>query len=499
MQRGNSGAGRHERSGSVIGPADVFGRTQTADAAPRKGSGKACFSMMQDAKNKQERDAPQQTTGPDLWSMAALNTLNKLCNITGYLPVNLDDILKAVVKETFALFAPKACCIYMVSPENRLELAEFKSADGAVPDSHVSPQMEACAALRDGLPHIGCHSECRNRKTSAEDPPYVCIPLTTGADVNGVLSVTLHSGEQLSRDRLNALLSIANQVSAAIQRDHLYETLKGEKQEIERAYRSISDLNSLLTHKIDELKTTQDRLIQSEKLAATGELSAGLCHEINNPISIILNRIECLRMEADELSLSPTVLKDLNVIYNNAAKVSTLVQDLLIFSRHHPVEFQPVNLSALLDRVIGTLQGVLDENGCRIHVRIPAGIPPAVGDSDRLEQVFRNLIANAADAMPWGGDIVIEAERDGDRSDRVTIHIRDEGEGISQENLLRIFDPFFTTKKLGRGSGLGLPICYGIIKSHGGDIKVTSEPGRGSTFSLSLPLQGSGIESRMRQ
>ncbi len=446
---------------------------------------------MHRTRSENERDGTLKKPGSaDEWSIAALSTVTKLSNIIGFLPINLDDTLKAVVHETYALFAPRSCCVYLIRQENRLEVAAWKTMDGHAPDVHYQSATEACSALRDGLPHISCASnECRNRRPNGERASYVCIPLTTGSDVHGVLSLTLQPGESLSRDRLNVLLSIANQVSAAIQRHRLFESLKSEKQEIERAYRSISDLNILLTRKIDELRMTQDRLIQSEKLAATGELSAGLCHEINNPISIVLNRIECLRMEADDLSLSETVLKDLEVIYNHAAKVSSLVQDLLIFSRHHPVEFQQVNLPALIDRVIGSLHNVLAESGCRVHVDIPLGVSHTLGDSERLEQVFRNLIANAVDAMPLGGNIVIKAERCPERDGAMLIHVKDEGEGIPGQALLRIFDPFFTTKKLGKGSGLGLSICYGIVKSHGGDIRVSSEPGRGSTFSLSLPLQ----------
>ncbi|HSB34193.1 MAG TPA: ATP-binding protein [Nitrospirota bacterium] len=446
---------------------------------------------MHQTRSENERDAMvKKPAGADEWSMTALSTVTKLSNIIGFLPINLDEILKAVVQATHTLFAPRSCAVYLIRPENRLDVAAWKTEDGRAPDVHYQNATEACSALRDGLPHISCASdECRNRKPGAGTASYVCIPLTTGSDVHGVLSLTLQPEESMSRDRLNVLLSIANQVSASIQRHRLFETLNSEKQEIERAYRSISDLNSLLTRKIDELRMTQDRLIQSEKLAATGELSAGLCHEINNPISIILNRIECLKMEADDLSLSDTVLRDLEVIYNHAAKVSSLVQDLLIFSRHHPVEFQPVNLPALIDRVIGSLHNVLVGSGCRVHVDIPLGVSYTVGDSDRLEQVFRNLLANAVDAMPLGGNIFIKAERCLERGGAMLIHVQDEGEGIPEGDLLRIFDPFFTTKKLGKGSGLGLSICYGIVKSHGGDIRVKSERGRGSTFSVSLPLE----------
>ena len=159
------------------------------------------------------------------------------------------------------------------------------------------------------------------------------------------------------------------------------------------------------------------------------------------------------------------MLKDLDVISSYAAKVSSIVQDLLIFSRHHPVEFGHVNIKAIIEMVVGMLQDDLNKNKCIVHTNIPLSVPYIYGDADRLEQVFLNLIANAIDAMTDGGDIYIDAEIPLGRPDFILVRIRDEGEGIAEENLHRIFDPFFTTKKLGKGSGLGLSICYGIIKT----------------------------------
>lgn len=438
------------------------------------------------------------------WTAAALSTVIKLNNIIGFLPINIDKTLKAVVDETYNLFNPQMCCIYMVGEGNNLELAAFRASGCLIPDFHVSSSIEACSTLRDGLPYLACRavscsaSICPNRNVPDNaDISHACIPMITGTDIHGVLSLTYQPERVLPRDKLNVLLSIANQVSMAIQRYNLFEKLRKEKSEIERTYSEIATLNEMLTKKIEELKDTQNKLIQSEKLAATGELTAGLCHEINNPISIILNRIECLKMEAKELSLPEIVLKDLDVISSYAAKVSSIVQDLLIFSRHHPVEFGRVNIKAIIETVAGMLRDELIRNGCIVHMDIPHSVPDIYGDADRLEQVFRNLIANAVDAMPDGGNIYIDAEIPSERPDFLLVRIKDEGEGIAEENMHRIFDPFFTTKKLGKGSGLGLSICYGIIKNHGGDITVKSVLNRGTIFSVYLPLRqvmGDGCE-----
>lgn len=443
-----------------------------------------------------EKTKVTDTYGVQQWTATALSTVIKLNNIIGFLPINLDKTLKAVVNETYNLFNPQMCCIYMVRENNILELVAFKTHNGDVPDVHINSTVDECSTLRDGLPYLACRATscssaiCPNRKVPEDaDISHACIPMITGTDIYGVLSITFQPGRVLSRDKLNVLLAITNQVSTAIQRYKLFEKLKKEKCEIERAYGEISTLNEMLTKKIEELKDTQNRLIQAEKLAATGELAAGLCHEINNPLSIIMNRIECLKIEAKELMLPESILKDLDVIASYAVKVSSIVQDLLIFSRHHPVEFRSVNLKEIIETVVVMLYEELNKNRCSVHVNIPPSVPAIYGDADRLEQVFQNLLANAIDAMPSGGNIYIDAEVSVEKPDFVVVKVKDEGTGITEENLCRIFDPFFTTKKLGKGSGLGLSICYGIIKNHNGDISVKSALNEGSIFSVYLPIK----------
>lgn len=427
------------------------------------------------------------------WIEHALAAIVKLNNITGYLPLQLDGALKAIVEETYQLFHPALCVIHTLEDDGQLKPAAHAPAAGASCHIHIDSSVEACPTLRYGLPYIAGGEDlwsanvCSNIEAgSAVELSHVCIPLITGSERHGIFSVMFRPERVLAREELEVLLSIATHASAAIHRHWLFERLRNEKLGIERAYGEISGLNQQLEMKIVELRRTRDRLVESEKQAAIGELSAGLCHEINNPISIILNRIECLRMEAQELALPAVVMKDLEVIYSCAAKVSSTIQDLLIFSRHHLANVEEINLKKLIEGVIGMLQRDLQTNACMVHLSLSPDALDVYGDSDRLEQVFRNLIANAIDAMPGGGDIVIETERSAERGG-VIIRVKDRGEGIPEGTLHRIFDPFFTTKRLGKGSGLGLSICYGIMKNHGGDIRAQSTPGEGSTFSLYLP------------
>jgi len=425
------------------------------------------------------------------WTRKALSTIIRLNNITGFLPLEINNTFNLIVKEVSDLFNLHTACIYTIE-RGMLILAAYKSPENVSPDIHHDSSMNACAVLRYGLPFISCRSKkyrllCQNRKVSYEDLSHICIPLLTGSDINGVFTVSFRKPE-LSREEMDVLFSIANQTSMTIHRHRLFVTLKRERAEMEEAYKEISFLNEMLSQKIEELQQARFKLLQAEKLAAIGELASGLCHEINNPISIIQNRIECLKMEAEELKLSETVLKDLNVIHLYTDKVSSIVKDLLIFSRPHSVEFKPLRLESLIKDVVMMMEEKLKKGRCDIELSIEKDIPEIPGDPDRLEQVFINLITNAIDAMPDGGKITIEATISKERNDFIEISVKDEGLGIPNEILHRIFDPFFTTKKIGKGTGLGLSICYGIIKNHGGEITVRSVLNRGSVFTIYLPL-----------
>jgi signal transduction histidine kinase len=241
---------------------------------------------------------------------------------------------------------------------------------------------------------------------------------------------------------------------------------------------------------VQELKETQYQLIRSEKLAATGRLAAGLAHEINNPTSIILNRIDCLLMEAEENGVLPyDVIRDLTVISSYTKKISSIVKDLLIFSRSPSEKYRTVDLRMIIQRIVEVL--TKKDKAYHFNLVWKNELPAMKGDEDRLEQVFLNLLDNAMYAMPEGGNIDISLEKSPSNNDFVEVIITDKGKGIPESELSKIFDPFFTTKKIGKGTGLGLSICLSIIKEHNGDIVVESWPGKGSTFKVLLPLKDS--------
>jgi signal transduction histidine kinase len=227
-------------------------------------------------------------------------------------------------------------------------------------------------------------------------------------------------------------------------------------------------------------RALEDQILKTQKLAAVGLLAAGIAHEINNPLSGVVGYSKLLL----EKPLEPQVREKVEKIAASGERCRKIVEGVLLFSRQREGgKRRPLDLSKLIDRVIG-----IGEYQWRMHnVRIlRSGLTSAelVADGDQLEQVLLNLLSNAVDAMPRGGRIRIRLERE---AGRVVLEIADEGCGIAPEILDRIFDPFFSTKDIGKGTGLGLAISYGIIKDHGGDILVRSQPGQGTTFTILLP------------
>lgn len=238
----------------------------------------------------------------------------------------------------------------------------------------------------------------------------------------------------------------------------------------------------------EQLETANQQLLQSAKLASVGELASGMAHEINNPIGIILGRVDYIL--TTQIDLPADAKEDLKVVRNQAERVASTARSLLTFARSSPLHIQRVDLAEVVDRTIA-----LEAPRCRTakvaidHVS-PDNIPAIQADPDRLQQVLVNIMNNAIDAMPQGGLLGISLANGS--LGQVVLNISDTGTGISQENQTRIFDPFFTTKPVGKGTGLGLAVSYGIIRDHGGEIRVTSTPGKGSTFSIVLPVENNG-------
>ncbi len=265
---------------------------------------------------------------------------------------------------------------------------------------------------------------------------------------------------------------------------------------LEQAGRELSEWNHTLEQRIAdktaELEKFQLGMVEVEKLAAMGQLAAGVAHELNNPLSGIMGyselALELFRDKPRE-RVSGTDIDRMITYFGHIDELSqrcrTIILDMLKFARQHDQEVSDVLLNDLIQRTLVFVGKQLKQGSVEIDLKLDAALPVIRGNPMQLQQVFTNLILNAAQAMPDGGLLTICTNRSGDS---VTASIADTGKGIPPEVRHRIFDPFFTTKPVGEGTGLGLSVSYGIVRRHGGEIRVDSEPGNGATFSVVLPV-----------
>ncbi len=250
-------------------------------------------------------------------------------------------------------------------------------------------------------------------------------------------------------------------------------------------------LISRLEETIDDLKDSQNRLIQAEKLASMGQMAAGIAHEINNPLGIVLMYSHLLREQLAEGD-SGQGLQDVNRIIRESERARSIVQGILNFAREKKVERSETDINALVREASRTV-AALDPSG---KVRVELGLDPNMKshsvDATQLRQVFDNLLKNAVEAMPAGGTIRIgTSESDG----QFVVTISDTGPGIPEHALPHLFTPFFTTKQVGQGTGLGLSVCYGIVKMHGGSITARNRPEGGACFEIAIRDPAARVEA----
>lgn len=239
---------------------------------------------------------------------------------------------------------------------------------------------------------------------------------------------------------------------------------------------------------ITERRRMEERIREADKLASVGQLAAGVAHEINNPLTIILGYVRLLLKKKD---LYDGVKEDLEVIHRNAQMCKKVVEDLLSFSRNKKPQFIEVDINNSLESVISVLENQFSQNGIFIVRDYDPSIPPMTLDIDKMKQVYMNLLMNASQSMDSGGKIHIATRYDKLKQGALIV-FSDNGCGIPRNIQPKIFEPFFTTKGPGKGTGLGLAVSYGIVKEHQGEISFESEEGRGTTFKIWLPINRRG-------
>lgn len=232
---------------------------------------------------------------------------------------------------------------------------------------------------------------------------------------------------------------------------------------------------------------TRQQIGQSEKLAAIGRLAAGIAHEINNPLTGVLTFAHMLRQKAN---MDAQDKEDLDVVLRETTRVREIVRGLLDFARESPSTRQPLDLNEVVARTLTLIRSQKGFHKVTLVEELDEALPPVVGDRNQLQQVLLNLCMNGCEAMHGGGVLSLRTRSEGNR---VALEVSDSGCGIKPEHLGKIFDPFFTTKPVGKGTGLGLSVSYGIVEQHGGTLEVASEEGRGTTFTVRLPIGERGV------
>ena len=241
----------------------------------------------------------------------------------------------------------------------------------------------------------------------------------------------------------------------------------------------------VLVDDVTEHSELETQLRQSDRLASVGLLAAGVAHEVNTPLAGISSYVQMMQRKMPESDPRRPILEK---IEKQTFRASSIVNNLLNFSRQQASEMQAVDIGAVVDETLALAELPLSKRKVRVETRLDESLPAVWGDPGKLQQVLMNLVLNARDSMPDGGDLSIRAFC---QNGEVILEIADTGTGIPKEQIHKIYDPFFTTKGTGKGTGLGLSVTYGIVQEHRGTITVRSESGRGTCFRVALPLAAS--------
>ena len=252
---------------------------------------------------------------------------------------------------------------------------------------------------------------------------------------------------------------------------------------------TVQRANKTIQTQFEELEKTHTQLAHVERLATVGQLAGGLAHEINNPAGIIITTSEFALRQMEKDGSNVGLREDFEAVRRQARRISNIVSSLLTFSRPTLLQKRLVDVNEVLRPCLDFLAPRFREQRIQLEQRLGENLPRITADPDRLEQVFVNLLNNAADAMPQGGTITVESSSVRERGQHVVLSFADTGCGIPEDQIPKIFDPFFTTKPKGKGTGLGLSVSYGIIRDHGGKIEVESQPNHGTVFQVRLPSE----------
>jgi two-component system NtrC family sensor kinase len=295
--------------------------------------------------------------------------------------------------------------------------------------------------------------------------------LQHGEQLHGILAVIGH--QPFEENHLRLFEAIGRQTTLALRNAELYAVKVNYAEHLE----------DMVEERTAELRSAQELLIRAEKLASVGRLAAGIAHEINNPLMPIRVNLELMAEDIEEGR--EVNITDIEEALHSVKRISRIVERLQQFTRKrgdHVPDMEPLQIADILEDVVSLSRSYVRQSGIRINVNLD---PNALvyGNRDQLEQVFLNIILNAQAAMPDGGSLDIHSKV---QAQKLVIEFKDTGTGIADDMVDKIFEPFISTKE--NGSGLGLFISYGIVQNHSGTIDVKTDLGKGSIFTLTLPI-----------
>jgi len=311
----------------------------------------------------------------------------------------------------------------------------------------------------------------------------MCVALKEGDQTIGIIDVESQRKNAFSQNDLLLLESLAGILSSVM-------ASAGQFQKLQATVDQLRAAREELQERIVAQRMTESRLVQAAKLAAVGEMAAGIAHELNNPLTSVSGFVELV---LEELPKEADIRDDLELVLREAQRARGVVRRLLDFARQSESARVRSDINEIIIDVMALVNHLLRTSGVQLVTDLSDKLPWISIDRNQIKQVILNLIHNALHAMPTGGELHIKTKcRRRDQRDWLTVSFMDTGIGIAPENLERVFEPFFTTRSKDGGTGLGLSVTYGIITDHGGSIDVESQVGKGSTFTVWLPIEVEG-------
>lgn len=306
----------------------------------------------------------------------------------------------------------------------------------------------------------------------------MCVPIRDAAKVLGIIDVESSSRNAFTHNDYLALESLSGILATVI-------TSADQYQRLQETIYQLRETEMELNARMEAQRLAESRLVQAAKLAAVGEMAAGIAHELNNPLTSVTGFAELVMEDMPQDSPSR---QDLDLVIREARRARDVVRRLLDFARQSESARANASLNKVVEDVVTLTRHLILTNGVELDLKLQEDLPWVSMDENQMKQVLLNLVHNALQAMPGGGQLEIQtAESQKVGRDGVIVSVRDTGVGIPPENQTRIFEPFFTTRANHGGTGLGLSVTYGIVSDHGGEIELLSQPGVGSTFTVWLP------------